>query len=75
MAQAIEKALHKKPQSHPREWVDLFRSVLPSDTQRRSNPTNGSWWIVQIQPSLLESGWQDLKHPPTAVGGIQEFRS
>jgi hypothetical protein len=28
------------------------------------NPTNGSWWIVQIF-----SG-KDLKYPPTAVGGI-----
>ena len=45
------------------------------------NPTNGSWWIVQIfsnwsalsfcspLSTLLEDR-EDLNHPPTAVGGI-----
>jgi len=51
------------------------------------NPTNGSWWIVQIQPPkqsdpnavksdfsymhLLRERRPDLNNPPTAVGGIQ----
>ena len=44
------------------------------------NPTNGSWWIVQISSngqhchfapfSTLLEAREDLNHPPTAVGGI-----
>src|SRR6266850_961183 len=35
------------------------------------NPTHGSGWIVQIQPTNL--GFEDLRIPPTEVGGW--FRS
>jgi len=45
------------------------------------NPTNGSWWIVQIVSKWERQNYlalafalpdrrEDLNHPPTAVGGI-----
>jgi hypothetical protein len=44
------------------------------------NPTNGSWWIVQIfsnwsalsfySPIYALEDREDLNHPPTAVGRI-----
>jgi hypothetical protein len=36
------------------------------------NPTNGSWWIVQVQPTGRCFSRPDLNNPPTAVGGIYE---
>ena len=87
----------------------MFRSGLHSGLAEFTNPTNGSWWMVQIEPvrpyrgpmklNLLfnalgsfvsEDGSEqstncplvgfktrfvvacrlNLKHPPTAVGGI-----
>src|SRR6266446_9984824 len=39
------------PKSHQRELVDGFRSSLLTALTDFLNPTNGSWWIVQIRPS------------------------
>jgi hypothetical protein len=50
--------------SHPRQWVvhsDVFYSNL---SQRPWNPTNGSWWIVQVD-SQKES---ESIHPLPWVG-------
>ena len=78
----------KTQKSHPREWVD---GSDPTYMQRRAeflNPTNGSWWIVQIRP-LKQTGRADskailvscvfhlvkrldLNHPPTSVGGLRK---
>ena len=41
-------ALHKSPKSHPRQWVDWFRSVLQNIPERYVNPTHGSGWMLQI---------------------------
>ena len=39
-------------QYHPRQWVDgSSPTYKKSDTDSIANPTNGSWWIVQVQPS------------------------
>src|SRR5438445_2215828 len=64
----------------------FFRSSLQRDRLPKfTNPTNGSWWIVQIQPVHVESHETvvpfisarpalfcrpDLNNPPTSVGGI-----
>ena len=40
----------KTPKSHPREWVDCSDPTYISGFREFTNPTNGSWWIVQIQP-------------------------
>ena len=38
------------------------------------NPTNGSWWIVQIIPKG-NGGKSDLEIPPMVVGGLfKSFR-
>src|SRR5258705_5525491 len=62
----------------PRRWLrnlgipptavgGWFRSNLPRWASKLGNPTNGSWWMVQIQPT--EMGLRNLGIPPTAVGG------
>ena len=44
-------ALHKKSESHPRQWVDgSGSSYKESALGRIPNPANGSWRIVQILP-------------------------
>src|SRR4030095_3095724 len=58
----------------PRTAVRGWFSFQPTDgTSARlgQNPTNGSWWIVQVQPLSLAGLRLDLNHPPTSVGGIQ----
>src|SRR5215217_5919427 len=53
--------------SHQRQLVDRSNAFYPRTTQRPGNPTNGSWWIVQMLSTReLPS---DLEIPPTAVGG------
>ena len=63
-----------------------FRSFLLKGAPGFSaNPTNGSWWMVQIlstscahkkkvvqNKSVLRLGRKDLNNPPTSVGGIRE---
>jgi hypothetical protein len=56
----------KTPKSHPREWVDGFRSDLHAST--RPLP----WVGFKNLPGI--SCRQDLNHPPTPVGGISEFQ-
>ena len=48
-------------------WLVVF-AALPL----KANSTNGSWWIVQIQPTH-NSHMEKKEIPPTAVGGM--FRS
>jgi len=44
-------ALHKATKYHPRKWVDSFKSYPQQASPLDSpNPTNGSWWIVQVRP-------------------------
>src|SRR5215216_678280 len=38
----------KLPKSHPRQWVDWFRSFLQTSSEANCNPTHGSGWILQI---------------------------
>ena len=49
----------------PTEVGGLFKCFLNQTWRVTSNPTNGSWWIVQIL-----FAW-DLNEPPTAVDGIE----
>src|SRR5262245_50886715 len=39
-------------QSHPRQWVDASSSAYQRSLDHSVNPTHGSGWIVQGQPSL-----------------------
>jgi hypothetical protein len=48
---------------------DSVRARLLAASVR--NPPNGSWGIVQIQPTTKVCR-RDLEIPPTAVGGISE---
>src|SRR5882724_13088265 len=54
---------------HPRQWVD---SSGPAYKRRPlacfSNPTHGSGWIVQVQPTN-EGRSPASRIPPTGVGG------
>src|SRR5258705_1716371 len=38
------------PKSHPRKWVECSDPTYRGRASRSENPTNGSWWMVQIQP-------------------------
>jgi len=41
----------KTQKSHPREWVDCSDSTYEfKRSHLNQNPTNGSWWMVQVQP-------------------------
>jgi hypothetical protein len=42
--------LVKIQKSHQREVGGLFKSGLQTMSTEFLNPTNGSWWIVQIRP-------------------------
>jgi hypothetical protein len=80
-------ALHKKSGIPPTEVGGLFKSYLQKlNVEILGNPTNGSWWMFQIQPSLIlitlilagifKSLWMrrpDLNNPPTDVGGDSWF--
>jgi len=73
-------------ESHQRKLVDGSDPFYLSRRLRFLNPTNGSWWFVQVQTihltlsHFLEScsstgtniNSVDLNHPPTSVGGISE---
>src|SRR5215218_6798123 len=65
--QMLSKTKYKGTPSNPTNgswWiVQMLSKTKYKGTP--SNPTNGSWWIVQIP------FWNDLKYPPTAVGGIK----
>src|SRR6478752_4073952 len=76
-------ALHKKRKSHPRQWVDAFKSCLQNAaTRTHRNPPHGSVGIVQVRPIhllfcdfasvfiLMTVNSVDLNHPHTAVWGI-----
>ena len=49
-------------ESHPRQWVDHSDAFYAQHKILAWNPTNGSWWIVQIVSD------KDLKYPPTNRG-------
>ena len=40
----------KTLKSHPRKWVDGSDPAYLGGLPEFRNPTNGSWWMVQIQP-------------------------
>src|SRR6185295_16043479 len=77
---------HAALQSHPRQWVVSSDAFYTQHKTWPSNPTNGSWWMVQIlskgsEVSTHSRGWDyirvqersgrgDLNKPPTPVGGI-----
>jgi hypothetical protein len=61
----ISKAIHEQHEIH-----ELTRKSLA--LPQKSNTTNGSWWIVQIQPTH-NGQHKNREIPPTAVGGL--FRS
>src|SRR6266480_2197342 len=58
-------------ESHQRQLVDCSDPSYRGELSESANPTNGSWWIVQILPT--EASFQSLRIPPTEVGGL--FRS
>jgi len=74
-------------ESHQRQLVVRSDPFYNAPNTLTRNPTNGSWWIVQIlsttQPKqglaipptavggLFKFFLKDLKYPPTAVGGIR----
>jgi hypothetical protein len=42
----------RSPQSHSRQCVDCSDPTYQrARFEEDSNPTNGSWWIVQVQPT------------------------
>src|SRR5215217_8894200 len=45
--------------SHQRQLVDRSNAFYPQTTQRPLNPTNGSWWIVQM---LSKRGFEISTH-------------
>src|SRR5215217_2300617 len=45
--------------SHQRQLVDRSNAFYPRTTQRPGNPTNGSWWIVQM---LSKRGFEISTH-------------
>ena len=47
---------HAQDQSHPRQWVDGFKSFLQPSTRPTINPTHGSGWMVQILSRLALTG-------------------
>src|SRR5215813_2636481 len=59
----------------------LFRSFLGTEPQYHGkNPTNGSWWMVQILSTTTDLPLfaatlrrKDLNHPATAVAGISSM--
>ena len=44
---------------HPRQWVVIFKCFLPESYIAALNPTNGSWWIVQV---LCQRGFEVSTH-------------
>ena len=40
----------KTLKSHPRQWVDCSGPAYKQYLLTELNPTNGSWWIVQVRP-------------------------
>src|SRR5207244_6992667 len=57
------------PESHPRQWVDRSSSAYKEMPRASSpNPTHGSGWIVQVQPTK-RCPEPHPRIPPTAVGG------
>ena len=76
MKHFVPERIASKVKSHQRQLVDSSDPTYKSDREiASSNPTNGSWWIVQIlQRCRRNTGIRrDLNNPPTAVGGIQLF--
>ncbi len=70
--------------SHPRQWVDVSSPAysegasLGYDFYLPKNPTHGSGWMFQVQPTAKDASLPVSisifqKIPPTAVGG--NFRS
>src|SRR5262249_16310093 len=80
---ATERPSPKLLQDHPRQWVDRSSAAYRGCVGKRPwNPTHGSGWKLQIQPTI--GSWRCLSvarppsirpylnAPPTAVGGIEK---
>ena len=80
---ALTVALHKKRKSHPRQWVDAFKSFLHESTQSKIwESPHGSVGMVQAHTVDLrqdenrnkvaekQMNSSDLNDPHTAVWGI-----
>jgi hypothetical protein len=52
-----EVALHKKSKSHQRQLVDGSDPFYGTRQHMRlRNPTNGSWWMVQVRTIYVVPG-------------------
>jgi hypothetical protein len=62
-------------ESRPRQWADCSSPSITPLSKTKFNPANGSWRIVQVrtihQQRRLNINSEDLKYPPTSVGGIK----
>jgi hypothetical protein len=59
---SVRYALKPLAKSHKLQFVD--DSNRPTDqTHRCSNPTNGSLWILQVQPTSTRAAWLDSGIP------------
>ncbi|MBI3949073.1 MAG: hypothetical protein HY314_01255 [Acidobacteria bacterium] len=52
-------------QSHQRQLVDASDPTYTTEHPPLVNPTNGSWWILQVQPFGL-----DLELSPDCRPGV-----
>ncbi|MFY9554772.1 MAG: hypothetical protein WAV47_08675, partial [Blastocatellia bacterium] len=69
-------ALWEKPESHPRQWVEVSnptytgRQPIRARVWRRiPNPTHGSGWKFQIQPTQGDSRrvWENFSDRLTLI--------
>ncbi|HKE58368.1 MAG TPA: hypothetical protein VKB46_16770, partial [Pyrinomonadaceae bacterium] len=63
-----EGARTQTEESHQRQLVDRSSPPYKRVPPKPRNPTNCRWWDSFGSAALLSR--KDLKHPPTAVGGI-----
>src|SRR5260370_32326684 len=62
--------LSETAESHQRQLVDCSDPTYDGqDSPKPQNPTNGSWWIVPIQPTT-DRTLRNPRIPPTAVRGL-----
>src|SRR6185369_7054948 len=64
----LQAACTKSAKSHPRQWVVHSDAFYPKPTPQRWNPTNGSWWFIQMLSN--RSLHRSVGIPPTVVGGL-----
>src|SRR5262245_14129853 len=59
-------ARHDFAKSHPRQWVDVSSSAYQRSVDHFVNPTHGSGWIVQAEPTGASP--DPLSDPTQAAG-------